>query len=216
MITDQYLTVKGGITLNKIITIGREFGSGGRELGKRLAENLGIAYYDKEIIEEISKRTRLAESYVQQIVEQKTGVFFPITVGRTLHTGGHDYIMRQYTQVYAEQANVMREMAERSDCVIVGRCGDYILKDYNPFRIFVYSDIDAKVRRCREKADEHEHLSDKELRRLIHRIDKSRARYYHYYSGQVWGKHSNYDMCINTASIPVKELAAALTHLFES
>ena len=99
--------------MNKIITIGRDFGSGGRELGKRLAENLGIAYYDKEIIEEISKRTQLAESYVQQIVEQKTGVFFPITIGRTLHAGTNDYIMRQYTAVYAEQANVLREMAEK-------------------------------------------------------------------------------------------------------
>ena len=201
--------------MNKIITVGRQFGSGGRELGKRLAENLGIAYYDKEIIEEISKRTQLAESYVQQIVEQKTGVFFPITIGRTLHAGSNDYIMRQYTAVYAEQTNVLREMAEKSDCVIVGRCADYILKDYHPFRIFVYSDMDAKVKRCREKADEHEHLSDKELRKLIRSIDKSRAKYYHYYSGQIWGKHTNYDMCVNTSSISVKELATALSHLFE-
>ena len=158
---------------------------------------------------------RDGDRYRLEIVEQKTGVFFPITIGRTLHSNGNDYIMRQYTAVYAEQANVLREMAEKSDCVIVGRCGDYILKDYHPFRIFVYSDMDAKMRRCREKADEHEHLSDKELRRLIHRIDKNRARYYHYYSGQIWGKHSNYDMCVNTSAIPVKELATALTHLFE-
>ena len=201
--------------MNKIITIGREFGSGGRELGKRLAENLGIAYYDKEIVEEISKRTQLAESYVQQIIEQKSGVFFPITIGRTLHSAGNDYMMHQYTAVYSEQANVLREMAEKSDCVIVGRCGDYILKDYHPLRLFVYSDLESKVKRCREKADEHEHLNDKQLRRMIKRIDKSRARYYHYYSGQIWGKHSNYDMCVNTSAIPVKELATALTHLFE-
>ena len=108
--------------MNRIITIGREFGSGGRELGKRLAELLNIAYYDKEIIEEIAKRTQLAEEYVQQIVESHTGVFFPITVGRSFHTSGNDYLIRQYAAVYAEQANVLREMADRSDCVIVGRC----------------------------------------------------------------------------------------------
>ena len=201
--------------MNKIITIGREFGSGGRELGKRLAENLGIAYYDKEIVEEISKRTQLAESYVQQIIEQKSGVFFPITIGRTLHSAGTDYMMHQYTAVYSEQANVLREMAEKSDCVIVGRCGDYILKDYHPLRLFVYSDLESKVKRCREKADEHEHLNDKQLRRMIKRIDKSRARYYHYYSGQIWGKNTNYDLCINTSSVSIKELAAALTQLFK-
>ncbi|MBQ8310910.1 MAG: cytidylate kinase-like family protein, partial [Clostridia bacterium] len=107
--------------MNQIITIGREFGSGGRELGKRLSELLGYAYYDKEIIEEIAKRTQLAESYVHQIVEQRAGVFFPITIGRTLqhvhHTAGSDFMLKQYTAVYTEQANVLREMAEKSDCI---------------------------------------------------------------------------------------------------
>ncbi|MBQ9783959.1 MAG: cytidylate kinase-like family protein [Clostridia bacterium] len=202
--------------MNKIITIGREFGSGGRELGKRLAELLGIAYYDKEIVEEISKRTQLAEGYVQQIVEQKSGVFFPITIGRTFHSPGGDYLLKQYTSVYAEQANVLREMAERSDCVIVGRCGDYILREYQPMRLFVYADDDAKFARCRQKADEHEHLSDQELRRMIKKVDKNRAKYYNYYTGRTWGDRTNYDMCINTSSVPVKELAEALAQLFKN
>lgn len=201
--------------MNKIITIGREFGSGGREIGKRIADGLGIAYYDKEIIEEISKRTQLAESYVHQIVEQKSGVFFPITTGRTLHAAAPDYMMRQYTAVYAEQANVLHEMAEKSDCVIVGRCADYILKELNPIRLFVYSNMQSKMARCREKADEHEHLSDRELEHMIKRIDKNRAHYYHYYTGQRWGNRSNYDICVNTSSIPVKELAQALVQLLK-
>lgn len=200
--------------MNKIITIGREFGSGGREIGKRLADHLGIAYYDKEIMEEISKRTQLAESYVHQIVEQKTGMVFPITVGRTLHTAGADYMLKQYTSVYAEQATVLQEMAKRSDCVIVGRCGDYILKDHHPIRLFVYADMASKMERCRQNADEHEALSDRELERKIRKIDKNRAKYYRYYTGHVWGDRSNYDMCINTSNVPVKELAEALAHLF--
>ena len=168
--------------MNQIITIGREFGSGGRELGKRLSELLGYAYYDKEIIEEIAKRTQLAESYVHQIVEQRAGVFFPITIGRTLqhvhHTVGSDYMLKQYTAVYSEQANVLREMAEKSNCIIVGRCADYILKDHHPLSLFVYSDMHSKVERCKLKADEHEGMTDKELTRKIKRVDKKRAKYY--------------------------------------
>ena len=197
--------------MNKIITIGREFGSGGRELGKRLAENLGIAYYDREIVEEIAKRTQLAEHYVHQIVEHRNGVFFPITIGRTFHSAGTDYLIKQYTSVYAEQTNVLREMAETSDCVIVGRCADYILKDQNPIRLFVYADMEAKIARCREKAPEHEHLSDKEMRKMILRVDKNRKKYYEYYTGNTWGSRRNYDICINTSISPIKEIADALT-----
>ena len=206
---------KGGISLNKIITIGREFGSGGRELGKRLADHLGIAYYDKEIIEEISKRTQLAESYVHAIVEQKTSAIIPITVGRSFHAVGNDYMLKQYTAVYTEQANVLREMAEKSDCIIVGRCADYILKDHTPTRLFVYANMDAKLKRCREKADEHEDLSDRDLKKKILKIDKNRAKYYQYYTGQRWGERTNYDICVNTSAVPVKELAEALAHLLK-
>ncbi len=205
--------------MNHIITIGREFGSGGRELGKRLSELLGYAYYDKEIVEEISKRTQLAESYVQQIVEQKNTLFFPINVGRTLHPAVHasatDSMMKQYAIVYSEQANVLREMSEKSDCIIVGRCADYILRNSNPFRLFVYADIESRMERCRSKADENEHLTDKQLRREILRIDKCRAKYYEYYTGRVWGERSNYDLCINTSHISVKEYAEMLSYMIK-
>ncbi len=203
--------------MNKVITIGREFGSGGRELGKRLSELLGYAYYDKEIVEQIAERTQLAESYVQQIVEQKPGVFFPITTGRTLH-GAHtaNYITKQHAALYAEQTQVLHDMASRSNCIIVGRCGDYILKDLKPLRLFVYADIESKVRRCREKAEIGEELTDRELERMIKRTDKNRARYYAYYTGERWGDHENYDLCINTSSFPVKELAELLAGLVKS
>lgn len=205
--------------MNRIITIGREFGSGGRELGKRLSDFLGYAYYDKEIIEEIAKRTQLAESYVQQIVEQKAGVFFPITIGRTFqhvhHTVGSDFMLKQYTAVYTEQANVLREMANKSDCIIVGRCADYILKEHAPLRLFVYANMDSKVERCKKKALEQEDLSDKALRKKIKQVDKSRAQYYQYYTGQRWGDRTNYDLCVNTSSISVKECAEMLAQMLE-
>lgn len=199
--------------MNRIITVGRQFGSGGREFGKRLADELQCPYYDKEIVAEISKRTQLAESYVHQIVEQRPGYYFPITVGRTLHGAAPDYLLRQYTSVYSEQANTIRDMAERSDCVIVGRCADHILKEFHPFRLFIYADMEARIARCRQKADEQEALSDKELKKKIEQVDRNRAKYYRYYTGQVWGDRSNYDFCINTSGMNIKTAAHALAQM---
>ena len=208
---------KGVIQLNKIITIGREFGSGGREIGKRLADMLGYAYYDKEIMSEIANRTQLAEHYVHQIIEQNPRLIFPITTARTLHQqhSTPDYLLKQYSDVYAAQATVLREMAEKSPCIIVGRCADYILREQKPLRLFIYADMPAKVTRCRAKAELHENLSDKDLIKKIKRIDKSRAKYYQYYTGHRWGKHENYDICINTTSLDVKHVANLLVKLIK-
>ena len=137
--------------MNKIITIGREFGSGGREFGRRLSEQLGFAYYDQEIISEISKRTSLSEQYIQAIVEHRPSFSFPIHIGRSFYPSVSPAFEQTMT-VYQEQAKILTEMAAKSDCVIVGRCADYILREYRPFRIFVYADMDSKLKRCREKA----------------------------------------------------------------
>ena len=122
--------------MNKIITIGREFGSGGRELGRRLSEKLGIAYYDQEIITEIAKRTSLSEQYVQSIVEHKPVFSFPIHIGTSFYPTTN-WVFDQSMAIYQEQSTIITEMAKRSSCVIVGRCGDYILRELHPCRIFV-------------------------------------------------------------------------------
>lgn len=196
--------------MNRIITIGRQFGSGGREFGKRLADELGIPYYDKEIMEGIAARTELAEEYIHQIVEQRPGYHFPITIGRTLHGGASDYLMHQYASVYAEQANTVREMAEKSDCVIVGRCADYILRDMKPTRIFIYADLESRMERCRLKGSEEEPLSPRKLKRKILAIDRNRQHYYRHYTGLAWGDRANYDICINTSGVDIKASAHAL------
>ena len=199
---------------NLIITIGREFGSGGREFGRRLSDDLKIAYYDREIIAGIAKRTSLSEEYVQRIVERRPYMPFPITTGRTFYPLT-DPVIEQTLSVYNEQQNIIREMAEKSDCVIVGRCADRILKDMHPLRIFVYSDMPARLERCRRKAPEHEHLSDSALKRHILKIDKERAKYYYFYTGRKWGDRLNYDICINTSQISPKEAAAELAAMLE-
>lgn len=191
--------------MKQIITIGREFGSGGRELGCRLAEELKIAYYDQEVISEIAKRTKFSEEYVHQIVEHKPITPFPIHIGTSFSPAVNPMIL-QSQSIYQEQSRIIREMAKRSDCVIVGRCADYILRDEKPFRIFVYADMESRMKRCREKASVQEQMSDKELARHILDIDKNRARYYNFYTDMTWGDKHNYDLCVNTTQPKIKKI----------
>lgn len=201
------------MSVNKIITIGREFGSGGREIGRRLSENLGFAYYDQEIISEIAKRTSLSEKYVEAIVEQHSLFSFPIHIGRSFYPVA-DPTLDQTLKIYQEQTRIILEMARKSDCVIVGRCADFILKEENPFRIFVYADVESKLRRCRTKGPSQENLSDRELKQKMSGIDKKRANYYELLTGRSWGNKLNYDLCINTSGLDIKQLAQALADLF--
>ncbi len=201
------------MSVNKIITIGREFGSGGREIGRRLSENLGFAYYDQEIISEIAKRTSLSEKYVEAIVEQHSLFSFPIHIGRSFYPVA-DPALDQTLKIYQEQTRIILEMARKSDCVIVGRCADFILKEENPFRIFVYADVESKLRRCRTKGPTQENLSDRELKQKMSGIDKKRANYYELLTGRSWGNKLNYDLCINTSRLDIKLLAQALANLF--
>ncbi len=199
--------------MNKVITIGREFGSGGRELGKRISEHLQIAYYDKEIVTEISKRTELAEEYVQSIVENKPRIHFPITIGNSFYPVFNP-VVEYSNNIYVEQNNTLKEMVERSDCVIIGRCADYILKDYSPFKIFVYADMQFKIQRCMNNASESENLSEKELRRRILEIDRNRARYYEFITDKRWGDKNNYDLCVNTSRGSISKIAKFIANVF--
>ena len=198
--------------MNKIITISREFGSGGRELGKRLSDKLECAYYDHEIVREIAKRTDISEEYIQHAGHQRPIYALPIHIGMSFMFLENPIWSSNQT-IFKEQCNVLREAAERSDCVIVGRCADYILKEFNPFRIFVYSDMESKLKRCREKSEHFAELSDRELQKKIKEIDRRRSQYYEFFTNQKWGERENYDMCVNTSARGVKELAEAIAKL---
>ena len=199
--------------MNRIITIGREFGSGGREFGRRLSEELGIAYYDQEIISEISKRTSLSEQYIQAIVEHQPSFSFPIHIGRSFYPATSP-VFDQTMTVYQEQARIIKEMAAKSDCVIVGRCADFILKEYHPFRFFIYADMESKIKRCREKGPEEENLMEKELKQKISGIDKKRAKYYELYTRHPWGDKLNFDLCVNTTRTSIKDIVPVIAKLF--
>jgi len=198
--------------MNKIITIGREFGSGGRELGRRLAEKLGYQYYDKEIITEIAKHTSLSEEYVKNLIECKPRSLYPITIGKSITYIG-DYQLMQQQSVYSAQNEIIKDLASKTDCVIVGRCADYILREYNPYRIFVYADLDSRIKRCMERAENVEQLSEKQIKRHIKEIDKGRAKYYEFYTGKKWGSMENYDLCINTTNYAIKDVTRGIARM---
>lgn len=198
--------------MGKVITVARQFGSGGRELGRRLAEELGIEYYDNEILSEIAKHTSLAEQYVQSVVERTPHSLMPITIGRSFACVDN-YGLRQVQSVYQAQSEIIRELAEKSDCVIIGRCADYILRDSHPVRLFVYAQMDSRIKRCMEREQGADTLSEKEIRRRILDMDKNRAKYYEFYTGNTWGDKLNYDLCINTTDKVIKQLIPAIVKL---
>lgn len=201
--------------MKRVITISREFGSGGREFGRQLAEQLNIAYYDQEIIEEISKRTKLAEQYVEQIIEQKSVIPFPIHVGCRLHPYSFSNpILEQKQTIMMQQNQIICEMAEKSDCVIVGRCGDYILQHFHPYRIFIYAELEHRIKRCMERCTDHDRCSFSEMEKKILSVDKNRKKYYEFYTGKTWGNPLNYDLCINTTNVDLAEIISVFYKLF--
>ncbi len=192
-----------------LITISREFGSGGRELGRRLADLLGIAYYDKEILLEIEHKTPFSKEYIEEVCENRPIPLFPIHYGNSW-ASVPDPHLKQSIEVYHAQTDIMKELSHKSSCVIIGRCADYVLRDEKPLRIFVYSDMKSKIERCRQREKGHDILSDKEIAKKIKAIDKRRKKYYEFYTGQNWGDRSNYDMLLNTTNVSIPDLAEVL------
>lgn len=199
--------------MNKIITISREFGSGGREIGKRLADELQIDYYDKEIITEIANKTGLSEEYIKNISEKGNyGYPFQFAKSFTLYSN----LQSNQTEILVATTKVIKEIAQRGNCIIVGRGASVILNDYNPMNIFVYADIESKINRCRMKAENKESLTDKEIKNKIIQIDKDRKKYNNIISNLEWGDKSNYNLCINTSGIEIKTIIPSLADYIEN
>ena len=198
--------------MNRIITVGREFGSGGREIGRRIAQELNIAYYDHEIVTELISRTNLAEEYIRSIEEKNPIPAFAVTTGRTFLSISNP-LADQQVSILSEEGRIIQEMAEKSDCVIVGRRADYILRDKNPLRLFIYADMDFKMRRCREWEHFGEEITDKALRQKILSVDKERSKYYEFMTGQKWGDKTHYDLCLNTSALGIEKAVESILAL---
>ena len=200
--------------MSNIITVSREFGSGGREFARHLAEALGYDYYDKEILGEIAKNTEFSEEYVKSVIDRKPHRLFPISIGHSF-SSGVDYQMMQMQTIFSAQFDTITELAEKSDCVIVGRCADYILRDKKPYRIFVYGDMDKRIQRCIDHVQGDESSDPDVVKKWIIKLDKDRAQYYEDYTGQKWGDKQYFDLCINTSKFDVKFLAESIAEFYK-
>ena len=193
----------------RIITISREFGSGGRELGKRLADATGYDYYDSEIISAVAKNIGLAPNYVESALSNHGWQNLSITYRGTLSSAS--YLYASQVQLLVEQKKVVERIgALGKDCIVVGRNADMILRDYEPFNIFVCAQTEAKVKRCMERAREGEGLTEKELIRRMKQIDKVRSQTRELMGGSDWGRRDSYHMIVNTTNWEIKELVPAV------
>ena len=192
----------------KIITISREFGSGGRELGKRLADTLGVPCYDHEIIEMVAERSGFDKNHVAHVSEKDIRVFYHSTIAHRLVTP-HP-VAQQPISITVAEHTLIKELAQQGDCVIVGRCADVICREMHPFNIFVYADKLSKLARCEERADKNEHLSEKNLFRKMKQIDKERAAYRALFTEEDWGRKESYHLCVNTSGKEIKTLVPAI------
>ena len=178
----------------RIITISREFGSGGRFIGEKVAKKLGIAYYDKNIIGQIAEKSGLSPEYIQENAElsPKKGLFAYAFSGRDI-TGKSVEDM-----VYEAQRNIILDLAEKEPCVIIGRNADYILKDRDDvLNVFIHGDMSEKIKRITGLYN----VKEKEAVKMMADTDKRRRTNYNFYTDQNWGKASNYTLCLNSSQL---------------
>ena len=178
----------------RIITISREFGSGGRFIGEEVAKKLGIAYYDKNIIGQIAEKSGLSPEYIQENAElsPKKGLFAYAFSGRDI-TGKSVEDM-----VYEAQRNIILELAEKEPCVIIGRNADYILKDRDDvLNVYIHGDMPEKIKRITGLYN----VKEKEVVKMMADTDKRRRTNYNFYTDQNWGKASNYTLCLNSSQL---------------
>jgi cytidylate kinase len=190
--------------MNTVITIGRQFGSGGRVIGEKLAESYGIKYYDRELLARAAKESGFCEEILLNHDERPTNSFLYNLVIDTYSFGynSSSFVDMPISQkVFLAQFDTIKKVAEEGPCVIVGRCADYALENRtNVINLFIYADHDYKVKRIMEQYD----LDESKAVDMITKKDKQRQSYYNYYTNKKWGKAESYDLCINSAILGIE------------
>ncbi len=195
--------------MKKIITISRECGSGGRAIGRKLAEKLGYSFYDKELIDRVAKESGLAKEFIEEQGEHITGsLLFNIASNMTYAGqvfGGN--MLPLQDQLFMVQADIIKDIAAKENCVIVGRCADYVLKDYaDSLHVFVCGDMKHKA----ERAVKEYEFDPADVEKALRKRDKARANHYKYYTDSEWGKTQNYDITLNSSSFGIDECVEIL------
>ena len=189
--------------MNTIITIGRQFGSAGREIGEKVAAHFGIPCYDKELLSRAAKESGFCEEMIESHDERPTNSFLYNLVMDTYSFGynASSFVdMPISHKIFLAQFDTIKEIASEGPCVIVGRCADYALSDYkNCIHLFIYGDEKVKTKRIMEKYN----LSETKAKEMIAKKDKQRQSYYNYYSSKKWGRADSYDLCINSSLLGI-------------
>ena len=198
-----------------IITIGRQFGSGGRYVGRLLAEKLGIPFYDKELLSEAAKSSGICEEIFEEHDEKPTrSLLFSLVTGVQQHMGSGSFYMDMPLnhRIFLAQFDAIRKLAEEGSCVIVGRCGDYVLRDDpDTVSVFVKADMPSKIARAVKYYGVEEDKAEERIRKA----DKQRASYYNYYATATWGDVDNYDLVVDTGVLGVEGAVELIAKFLE-
>ena len=173
-----------------------------------------VSAEDVQIHTELSDRERL-EDYIRQIEERRPIMHFPIHTGHSFYLTSEPSFYPEFS-IYTKQHELLRELSCKSDCIIVGRCANHILREQKPVRIFAYADMESKIKRCMERHPKDENLTEAQMQKRITEIDRNRAKYYAFFCEQKWGARENYDLLVNTSGADIKEMSSALCGYLET
>ena len=205
--------------MKKVITIGRQYGSGGHDIGELVAQKLGYTFYDKKLVEIAAKNSNISDEAIESIDEKATSSLLYSLVSGSYSIRGMNgplyYEMPLNDRLFIAQSDIIKNVAAKENSVIVGRCADYVLEDAQDIElinIFIYSPIQERINRIAKIFD----LTEKQAKDKIQNSDKQRKTYYSYYSNRDWGKMSNYDLCINSAKSGIEKTADMIVEFIRS
>ena len=189
-----------------IVTIARQYGSGGREIGERLAEELGCKKYGRELVTMCAKETNLSEKVLEEADERPaSSLLYTLVTGHFMSAGNgagaSGFHVPINDKLFIAQSDIIRRLADEDSCVFVGRCADYVLREReNVIKVFIHGDIDCRKKRVAERHG----ISEVEAAEMIAKTDKKRASYYNFYTGGKWGKLENYSLSVNSSLLGIE------------
>ena len=199
----------------KIATISRQYGSGGRYIGENLAKAMGVPCYDEKLIDMVAKESGFAQSFVAEKGERMTGsllfnIASSLSFANNVFTTNNGLTFQD--EIYFTQNRIIKELADKGPCVIVGRCADYILREREDcLNVFIFADNESKI----ERAEKYFNITREEAPAVLKKKDKARANHYKYYTDQEWGMASNYDLCLNSGLIGIEGCVKAIQQVLE-
>lgn len=199
----------------KIVTISRQYGSGGRYIGENLAKAMGVPCYDEKLIDMVAKESGFAQSFVAEKGERMTGsllfnIASSLSFANNVFSTNNGVTLQD--EIYFTQNRIIKELADKEPCVIVGRCADYILREREDcLNVFIFADNESKI----ERAEKYFNITREEAPAVLKKKDKARANHYKYYTDQEWGMASNYDLCLNSGLIGIEGCVKAIQQVLE-